>query len=68
MMNLKVFGRKWPWPNSRFFPGILEGLAQTGPIIEPGTSGIRSGMLTALPRRSAVFYLFIYLFNDTSTA
>jgi hypothetical protein len=30
MMNRKVHGRKWPWPNLRYYPGIcLEGLRKT---------------------------------------
>jgi hypothetical protein len=26
MMNWKVFGSKWPWPNLRYYPGIVEEL------------------------------------------
>jgi hypothetical protein len=30
MKNWKGFGRKWSWPNLRYYPGIhLEGLRKT---------------------------------------
>jgi hypothetical protein len=29
-MNLKEYGRKWSWPNLRYYPGIcMEGLRKT---------------------------------------
>jgi hypothetical protein len=60
-MNLKGFGRKWSWPNLRYYPDIyLEGFRKTmenlsqdsqfsGQDLNPGPPQYEVGMLTTQP-------------------
>jgi hypothetical protein len=62
--RMRGCGRKWSWPNSRYYPGIcLEGLRQitknlgqdsrpSGRDLNPGPPEYEAGMLTTRPWRS----------------